>query len=64
MYKHWDEWVENIPHPFVAPFDGEMIGKATDIMLDEPFEAPLKPFGGIEQLAWSCGFKEHCIYKP
>lgn len=57
MYKHWDEWVESIPHPFVAPFDGEKIGKATDIMLDEPFEAPLKPFGGIEQLAWSCDSK-------
>lgn len=53
MYKHWDEWVESVPHPFVAPFDGEMMGTAIDIMLGEPFEAPLKPFGGIEQLAWS-----------
>ncbi len=53
MYKHWDEWVETIPHPFVAPFDGNRMGEATDIMPGEPFEAPMKPFGGIEQLAWS-----------
>ena len=19
MYKHWDEWVQTVPHPFVAP---------------------------------------------
>ncbi len=53
MYKHWDEWVETIPHPFVASFDGNRMGEATDIMPGEPFEAPMKPFGGIEQLAWS-----------
>ncbi len=53
MYKHWDEWVETIPHPFVADFNGEKITNAVDIMEGEPFEAPLKPFGGIEQLAWS-----------
>ncbi len=53
MYKHWDEWVETIPHPFVASFDGNRMGEAADIMPGEPFEAPMKPFGGIEQLAWS-----------
>ena len=52
MYKHLDEWVETIPHPFVADFNGEKISNAIDIMEGEPFEAPLKPFGGIEQLAW------------
>ena len=26
MYKHWDEWVETIPHPFVAEFDGKQMG--------------------------------------
>ena len=53
MYKHWDEWVETIPHPFVADFDGNQMGSATDILEGEPYEAPMKPFGGIEQLAWS-----------
>ena len=58
MYKHWDEWVENIPHPFVASFDGNQVGTATDILKDEPYESPMKPFGGIEQLAWSNDSKQ------
>lgn len=53
MYKHWDEWVETIPHPFIASFDGNQVGDATDILAGEPYESPMKPFGGIEQLAWS-----------
>ena len=58
MYKHWDEWVENIPHPFVASFDGNQVGTATDILKGEPYESPMKPFGGIEQLAWSNDSKQ------
>lgn len=57
MYKHWDEWVETIPHPFVASFDGNTMGDATDILEGEPYESPMKPFGGIEQLAWSSDSK-------
>ncbi len=53
MYKHWDEWVETVPHPFVASFDGNQIGEAKDILEGEPYESPMKPFGGMEQLAWS-----------
>lgn len=53
MYKHWDEWVEAIPHPFIADFDGADISGAKDIMAGEPFECPMKPFGGSESFAWS-----------
>lgn len=53
MYKHWDHWVEEIPHSFVATFDGDKIGAGTDILGDQPYECPMLPFGGIEQLAWS-----------
>ena len=53
MYKHWDEWVEAIPHPFVADFDGADIKGAKDIMEGEPFECPMKPFNGAESFAWS-----------
>ena len=53
MYKHWDEWVQTVPHPFVAPFAGNKVGEATDILAGEPYESPMKPFGGIEQLTWS-----------
>jgi hypothetical protein len=52
MYKHWDEWVTTVPHPFVADFDGSALTNITDIMDGQPYESPMKPFGGIEQLAW------------
>ena len=53
MYKHWDEWTTTAPHPFVADFDGKGISNVRDILEGEPYESPMKPFGGIEQLAWS-----------
>lgn len=53
MYKHWDEWVTEIPHPFLADFNGEEVSNIIDIMEGEPFEAPMKPFGGVESIAWS-----------
>ena len=54
IFRHWDEYVENIPHPFIADFDGEKVSESvTDILEGEPYECPMKPFGGVEQLAWS-----------
>lgn len=53
MYKHWDEWVTEIPHPFVADFDGTRLSGDTDIMKGEPYECPMKPFGGAESFSWS-----------
>ncbi len=53
MYKHWDTYVTTAPHPFVADFDGECVGDAIDLLEGEPYECPMMPFGGIEQLAWS-----------
>ncbi|OAV72222.1 Prolyl tripeptidyl peptidase precursor [Bacteroidales bacterium Barb4] len=54
MYKHWDEWVETVPHPFLASFDREgTMGAATDLLEGEPYEAPMKPMSGIEDMAWS-----------
>ena len=52
MYKHWDEWVNSVPHPFVADYNGNEISDIKDILNGEPYESPMKPFGGIEQLAW------------
>lgn len=52
MYKHWDEWVTEIPHPFLGTFDGTTVTGLEDIMADEPYEAPMKPFGGVESFAW------------
>lgn len=58
MYKHWDQWVTEIPHPFVGDFDGSTVTNVTDIMQDEPFEAPMRPFGGTESFAWSPDSKQ------
>ncbi len=53
MYKHWDTYVTTAPHPFVASFDGKKVGTAKDLLEGEPYECPMMPFGGIEQLSWS-----------
>jgi len=64
MYKHWDEWVENAPQPFVYDLqlewygEGERIksaklGEGINLLEGTKFESPMRPFGGIEQLAWS-----------
>ena len=53
MYKHWDEWVETVPHPFVADLTKKGLENITDILDGQPYESPMKPRGGIEQLAWS-----------
>ena len=53
MYRHWDEWVEEIPQPFIYDYDGKVSKTAINILDGEPYECPMKPFGGIEQLAWS-----------
>ncbi|MCH5230738.1 MAG: S9 family peptidase [Muribaculaceae bacterium] len=53
MYKHWDEWVTSIPHPFVADFSEDGISNAKDIMEGEPYECPMRPFGGADAFAWA-----------
>ena len=57
MYRHWDHYVTSIPHPFVADVTESGITEGTDIMKGEPYECPMAPFGGIEQLAWSTDSK-------
>ncbi len=54
MFRHWDEWTDQVPQPFIYDFDGtELNSTPIRILGDEPFECPMKPFGGIEQLDWS-----------
>ena len=52
-YRHWDHYVESIPHPFLAKVTSEGVDEGEDILQGEPYECPMAPFGGIEQLAWS-----------
>ena len=62
MYRHWDHYVESIQHPFLATVETDgnhnsqfsiLNSQLTDILDGEPYECPMEPFGGIEQLAWS-----------
>ncbi|MBQ0087931.1 MAG: S9 family peptidase [Prevotellaceae bacterium] len=54
MYKHWDQFVKTIPHPFLADFNTTNgLGKLTDILNGEPYECPMLPFGGTEEITWS-----------
>ena len=59
MYRHWDHYVESIQHPFVTNVtmeNGELKidnDAEVDILEGEPYECPMEPFGGIEQLDWS-----------
>ena len=69
LYKHWDEWVDEVPQPFVYDLEvkyygeGEQITSAkisggTNILDGTAFECPMRPFGGIEQLAWNPNNRE------
>ena len=63
MYRHWDHYVESIQHPFVASIEmvnGQcsMLNDMVDILDGEPYECPMEPFGGIEQLDWSKDSKQ------
>ena len=64
MYKHWDEWTETAPHPFLCELKEGIANPESqiknlevinciDLLEGTPYESPMKPFGGIEQLAWS-----------
>ena len=57
MYRHWDHWVTELPHSYVANFANGTItpDRMLDILggPDVKFELPLGPYGGAEQLTWS-----------
>lgn len=53
MYRHWDTYVDGkFSHIFVASYD-KTIGEGTDIMEGEKWEAPIRPFSGLEDIIWS-----------
>ncbi len=54
MMRHWDSWDNgSYSHIFVTPFFGAIKEQPVDIMAGEPFESPLRPTGGDEEIAWS-----------
>lgn len=54
FYRHWNNWVEGYSHLFIAdhPADGTVTA-GKDIMEGERWESPVRPWGGVEQIAWT-----------
>ena len=53
MYRHWDTWTDSYSHIFVSDFNENSFSEGVDIMKDEEYDSPLKPFGGLEEITWS-----------
>lgn len=51
-YRHWDHWVDDFTHIFVASHNHGEITKAVDILKGENWSAPVAPFDGISEIAW------------
>lgn len=52
MMRHWTTWEDGMrSHLFVADYPS--FANATDVMPSQPFDTPLKPHGGSEQICWS-----------
>ena len=60
-YRHWDTWEDGkFDHVFFAMNDSVKSSKK-DIMGDEPYDCPQKPFGGDEDFIWNPDSK-HILY--
>lgn len=59
MYRHWNQWHDGtFNHVFIQAYaDGKLTGSPIDVLQDEPYDAPLKPFGSSEQIAFSADSK-------
>ncbi|PID90874.1 MAG: peptidase S9 [Bacteroidetes bacterium] len=54
MYRHWNEWDDGKRvHLFVASWEQLLCGDAQDVLAGEPYHSPMKPFGGMEEVAWT-----------
>jgi Tol biopolymer transport system component len=52
-YRHWDQWNDGkVSHVFVANIHNPRAA-AKDILQDEPYDCPQKPFGGSEDFIFS-----------
>ncbi len=53
MYRHWNTWEDGAySHIFVADFNGNF-SEGIDLMPGQPYDSPMKPFGGLEEVAWT-----------
>ncbi len=60
--RHWDTWEEGkFDHVFVAKMENGKAIEEKDIMPNEPYDSPQKPFGGDEDYVWNPDGK-HILY--
>lgn len=52
-YRHWDTWEDGAYSHVMYQTTGDDMTITTDIMPEEPFDCPQKPFGGSEDYLWS-----------
>ncbi len=54
MMRHWTSWEDGaFNHVLYASYSDGKTGEAKDIMPNEPYDAPMAPFGGEDQIHWS-----------
>ena len=54
MYRHWNTWEDGkFGHVFVSKLDNGKAVEEKDIMPNEPYDCPQKPFGGNEDYIWN-----------
>ena len=55
MYRHWDSWVDEYPQIFLTTFqEGKIsVENAISVLNNEPYECPMRPWGGVEQYNFS-----------
>ena len=54
MYRHWDSWFDGTySHVFYASYNNGVVGNPVDIMENEEFDSPLKPWGGMDEISWN-----------
>ncbi|MDR0227671.1 MAG: S9 family peptidase [Flavobacteriaceae bacterium] len=51
-YRHWDTWNDGT-HNHVFYAEKGKANSKVDIMINEPYDAPQKPFGGDEDYTWT-----------
>ena len=52
-YRHWDTWEDGAYSHLLYKSNTDDSESAIDIMEEEPYDCPQKPFGGSEDYVWS-----------
>ncbi len=54
MYRHWNRWNDgSYSHIFVTDYSPDNIKTGTDIMENEPWDAPMSPYFDQSEINWS-----------